>query len=180
MFGISFAELAIVFLLVLLVMGPEKLPQVARWAGKGLREIRSASNTLRNALMVEDFDTTGSSTKKIGGGRKSSKTAAKRAPQEAKDPKQAVPGAVTSTEPVATESPATVPGSGLDQVDDEAFDRMLEDHYRIHRTEVRNIAIADALPSDDVVAVAIADAKAAPDTTEAVQLAALPNAEIAS
>jgi len=41
MFGISFPEFAIIALLALIVFGPEKLPDVARSAGKGIRAART-------------------------------------------------------------------------------------------------------------------------------------------
>lgn len=54
MFGISLPELLLIFVLILVVLGPEKLPEVARWVGKGLREVRKASNLMRDALMLDD------------------------------------------------------------------------------------------------------------------------------
>lgn len=54
MFGMSFAEIGVILVLALVLLGPEKLPEVARTAGKALREVRKASNLLRDAIMLED------------------------------------------------------------------------------------------------------------------------------
>jgi sec-independent protein translocase protein TatA len=56
MFGIGMQELMIIFVVALLVLGPAKLPSVARSIGKGLRELRKASDDLRGAIMFEDED----------------------------------------------------------------------------------------------------------------------------
>jgi TatA/E family protein of Tat protein translocase len=54
MFGIGMTELMIIFAIALLVLGPTKLPQVAKSIGKGLRELRRASDDLRSAVMFDD------------------------------------------------------------------------------------------------------------------------------
>lgn len=53
MFGIGMQELMIILVVALLVLGPTKLPSVARTLGKGLRELRKASDDLRTAVMVD-------------------------------------------------------------------------------------------------------------------------------
>jgi|GEM_PF-1358062 len=50
MFGLSFWEIGVVFIVALLVLGPAKLPAFTRMIGKGLRTLRSASSDLRGAL----------------------------------------------------------------------------------------------------------------------------------
>lgn len=54
MFGLSMTEILVVLVLGLVVLGPEKIPQVAKTLGKALREVRKASNVLRDAMMIED------------------------------------------------------------------------------------------------------------------------------
>lgn len=54
MFGMSLAEIGLIMVLALVVLGPEKLPEVARTLGKTLREIRRAGNMLRDAVMLEE------------------------------------------------------------------------------------------------------------------------------
>src|SRR3989339_626310 len=55
MFGLSFWEMAIILLVALLVIGPKKLPELAKGIGKGLRAVRSASNNLRQ-VVAEPLD----------------------------------------------------------------------------------------------------------------------------
>jgi TatA/E family protein of Tat protein translocase len=54
MFGLSMTEILVVLVLGLVVLGPERIPQVAKTLGKALREVRKASNVLRDAMMIED------------------------------------------------------------------------------------------------------------------------------
>ena len=43
MFGIGFGELTVVLIVVLLAVGPDKLPELMRTVGKGLRQFRRAA-----------------------------------------------------------------------------------------------------------------------------------------
>jgi sec-independent protein translocase protein TatB len=54
MFGMSLAEIGIIFLIALVFLGPEKLPELARMLGKGVREIRKAGSMLQEALEFEE------------------------------------------------------------------------------------------------------------------------------
>lgn len=54
MFGFSLTEVLLILAVALVVLGPEKIPDVARMLGKGLREVRKASNMMRDALMLDD------------------------------------------------------------------------------------------------------------------------------
>lgn len=53
MFGIGMPELVMILVVALLVLGPSRLPQVARTLGKGMREFRKASDDLRTAMWVD-------------------------------------------------------------------------------------------------------------------------------
>jgi Tat protein translocase TatB subunit len=50
MFGLGFWELAVIFLVAFLVLGPKKLPDLAKSIGKGLRDLRKASADLRSTV----------------------------------------------------------------------------------------------------------------------------------
>ncbi|HEY8122566.1 MAG TPA: twin-arginine translocase TatA/TatE family subunit [Myxococcota bacterium] len=51
---IGFTEMALIFVVALLVFGPNKLPELARNLGKSLAEFRRASNDLRRSIMEAD------------------------------------------------------------------------------------------------------------------------------
>jgi len=53
-FGMSLAEILLILVVVLLVLGPERLPEIARMMGKGMREIRRASNMFRDTFMLDE------------------------------------------------------------------------------------------------------------------------------
>ncbi len=148
MFGISFAELMIVFLLVLVVMGPEKLPQVARWTGKGLRELRKASNTLRGALEMEDLDT----------GPTSSRPRPRQLPDKSTSPSSNAtapgPSSTGSSDEQAAPDPVPPP-TGLDQVDDADFEKMLEEQYAARHGGRHGVELAPRQPSSQRTGVAI-------------------------
>ncbi len=47
-------ELAVIFLLVLLLFGPDKLPELARGLAKATRELRKMSADFRRNLNIDD------------------------------------------------------------------------------------------------------------------------------
>lgn len=53
MFGLSFGEVLIIMVVALLVLGPERLPKVAKNVGKGMREFRRATGGFRQVLEEE-------------------------------------------------------------------------------------------------------------------------------
>lgn len=52
--SIGLSEILLILFITLVVIGPEKLPDMARKLGRGLREVRRASNMFRDMLMLED------------------------------------------------------------------------------------------------------------------------------
>ena len=58
MFGIGMTELIVIFAIALIVLGPKRLPELARSLGRGIAEFRRASNDLRRDFMsaTEDAD----------------------------------------------------------------------------------------------------------------------------
>ena len=53
MFGLSFWEIAIIMIIALVVLGPSKLPEIARNLGKGLREFRKATEDFKSTVADE-------------------------------------------------------------------------------------------------------------------------------
>ena len=53
MFDIGTQELIIIFIVALLVIGPKKLPELAKTLGKGIREIKSAMLGVKDTLEKE-------------------------------------------------------------------------------------------------------------------------------
>ena len=51
MFGIGMTELIVIFAIALIVLGPKRLPELARSLGRGIAEFRRASNDLRREFM---------------------------------------------------------------------------------------------------------------------------------
>jgi Tat protein translocase TatB subunit len=53
MFGIGMPELVIILALALVVVGPSKLPEIARAIGKGFAELKHAMNDLQRNIESE-------------------------------------------------------------------------------------------------------------------------------
>lgn len=54
--GIGFQELLVIFLLVLLLFGAKRLPEVGRNLGKGIREFKKATKELTSDVDLEEYE----------------------------------------------------------------------------------------------------------------------------
>lgn len=57
MFGIGLPELILIMAVALIVVGPDKLPELAKSLGKGIVELKKAASTLKESLHDEDEET---------------------------------------------------------------------------------------------------------------------------
>ncbi|MFQ5602557.1 MAG: twin-arginine translocase TatA/TatE family subunit [bacterium] len=55
--AIGMQELIIIFLVILLLFGSKRLPELARGLGKGIREFKKATSDLKNELDVGEIET---------------------------------------------------------------------------------------------------------------------------
>ncbi len=54
--SVGMPELIIIFLVVLLLFGSKRLPELARGLGKGIREFKKATSGLRDELDISDIE----------------------------------------------------------------------------------------------------------------------------
>ena len=54
MFGIGFPELILIMAVALIVVGPDKLPELAKSLGKGIAELKKAASSLKDSLNEDD------------------------------------------------------------------------------------------------------------------------------
>ena len=50
---ISFGEIFIIVAVIFIIFGPQKIPEIARKVGKGMREIKKASNEIKREINRE-------------------------------------------------------------------------------------------------------------------------------
>ena len=61
--GTGGGELAVIFIVILLLFGPRKLPEMARMIGRILSQLRNASNDFRDQVMDIEEDASASQPK---------------------------------------------------------------------------------------------------------------------
>jgi Tat protein translocase TatB subunit len=57
MFGIGLPELLLILVVALIVIGPKKLPEVARTLGKGFAEFRRATDDIKESFLLAEEET---------------------------------------------------------------------------------------------------------------------------
>ncbi len=109
MFGIGTGELLLLLVLALIVLGPEKMPKLARDLGRALAEFRKTSDELRTEFLNAD---------------KYLDAAAKTTPAApVAIPATATPELPLTEAAVATDVPADGPTEAAPEPDETAFDK---------------------------------------------------------
>ena len=101
MFGsIGITELLIIFVVALVVIGPKRMPDLARTLGKTLRDFKRATSDFQDSMNIEsDLDLDATST--------SNDTSIEDAVEEEKDPNRIDPSPPPEPSPVTTNSAET-------------------------------------------------------------------------
>jgi TatA/E family protein of Tat protein translocase len=63
MFGIGIPEILIILVVALLVLGPQKLPELAKALGRAMGEFKRATRDLRETMDLDNLDVTEPSSK---------------------------------------------------------------------------------------------------------------------
>lgn len=125
MFGIGMPELIMILVVALIVIGPKKLPELARSLGKALNEFKSATQDFKDSIDTEVKDIKNLDKKEIGQLGKRYKqnqenNAADKAneqPIKPEEPEEPAPDAGIETGVPEYDSPAPGSGSEKDEKD---------------------------------------------------------------
>ncbi len=125
MFGIGPTELALFLVIVLLAVGPDKLPAFMRTVGKGLRQVRNASREFKEAIGLDELMREGDPfrapplrppiarpvpvPKEIAESAPPDSAEAPSAPSPASPPSLPIPPGATSAPPASPSDPADAP-----------------------------------------------------------------------
>jgi Tat protein translocase TatB subunit len=117
MFGIGMPELILIAVVALIVLGPKKLPDLAKSLGRAVREFRKATSELKDTLQV---DSEFSEVKKAFSDFQSdvNQTIQSEAGTEASTAAPARPAAEAPAPAAAPAAPATAEPSSADKLDE--------------------------------------------------------------
>lgn len=98
---LGMGEIAVIFIIALLVFGPRKLPELGKSLGKGLREFKKATNDLKSSWddQVRDIN------REVSSATKDVKDVGNEIENSIKTPSQSTPS--TSTEKTAPDTEST-------------------------------------------------------------------------
>jgi sec-independent protein translocase protein TatA len=103
------AEILVVLVIALLVFGPNKMPDIARQVGKGMREFKRVQQHLKSELrdVVSEFDAPSSATPTVVGDPVPMLPPKDDQVVPAPDPAPAAPDAPAAVDPPAAPEPGT-------------------------------------------------------------------------
>ena len=118
MFGIGLPELILIMAVALIVVGPEKLPELARGLAKQLVELKKAANILKETLHEGDSDGSPDVELPVGFSRPEELAAAARLVAEKESGEDA-----DIDEPVAGEDESEPDPEGSDEIQRDSADK---------------------------------------------------------
>ena len=65
MFGLGFWEIALILVITLLVLGPEKMPRIARQLGSLIGQLRRAASSFQESMTEPESTTPGAEAEQI-------------------------------------------------------------------------------------------------------------------
>lgn len=92
MFGIGITEIIIILIVALLVVGPKKLPELAKTLGRGMAEFRKTADDFKDSIYQDDNNKE-ADFKKAEEQRKTTKIAYPVAPHDPENEEDTVAGA---------------------------------------------------------------------------------------
>ena len=105
---LGMGEIAVIFIIALLVFGPRKLPELGKSLGKGLREFKKATNELKSTWddQIRDID------REVSSATKGVRDVGREIENSIKGPPPAAPASPKTTDPVTeSASAAALPGN---------------------------------------------------------------------
>ena len=141
MFDVGFSEILLIAVVALLVLGPERLPKAARFAGLWVRRARAQWNSVKAELENELAD---EELRRSISAARSELHDTLHSTRELIEPSSSKPAAIESTQPAATTAPIDNPA----QPEMRALPRneAVADSAHVARA---NVTSTDVTPADD-------------------------------
>lgn len=152
MFGIGTGELLLLLVIALLVLGPERMPKLARDVGKTMADLRKTSDELRTEFLNADKALNAEKLLDVAARQAEAAAPPAAAPEIPAPPADVSPAAPPSAPPDAGATQAEV----VTEPDETAFDRearlareRLEDPERMREHEAQAKAEGWSVPTDE-------------------------------